>query len=202
MFITGIRLLALSTLLVFYSPCTLAESPNITSGFFVGSDFGFAFREDTAARYNGALAYYNFNTGYRGDLHLGYRFVNGLLLELDPGYIYNSVANTSGDVELEQVPVLLNLKYQLPLGGPLKPFVGIGAGAAFSWLNVSPASTGFHDVTTFAWQAEAGVQYAISDQLALGLGYKCFSTGNLEFGTVGLNSMLTHCVQMSITFRL
>ena len=106
-----------------------------------------------------------------------------------------------GSVELRQVPVLLNLIYQFPLHGSLKPFVAFGIGGVFSQLDTSPASTGLHDVTTFAWQAETGVQYAISDHVALGLDYKCFSTGDLGFGLLGLGSMLTHSVQMSITFR-
>jgi len=203
MLMNRIALLALATPLALYSSCALAERPSTTPGFYLGGDFGFAFREDTALRIEGAFSgYYNFKTGYRGDLHLGYRFLNGVLLELDSGYIYNSVANANGSVELHQVPVLLNLIYQFPLKGSLKPFVGFGTGGAFSQLDVSPAtSTGLHDVTTFAWQAETGVQYAISDHVALGLDYKCFSTGDLEFGIIGLRSMLTHSVQMSITFR-
>jgi len=201
MFMNRIALLALATPLALYSSCALAESSSITPGFYLGGDFGFAFREDSALRLEGAFSgYYNFKAGYREDLHLGYRFLNGVLLELDSGYIYNSVANATGSVELHQVPVLLNLIYQFPLKGSLRPFVGFGTGGAFSQLDTSAASTSLHDVT-FAWQAETGVQYAISDHVGLGLDYKCFSTGDLDFGILGLRSMLTHSVQMSITFR-
>ena len=202
MLMNRIALLALATPLALYSSCALAESPSVTPGFYLGGDFGFAFREDSALRIEGFFSgYYNFKTGHREDLHLGYRFLNGVLLELDSGYIYNSVANANGSVELRQVPVLLNLIYQLPLNGSLKPFVAFGIGGAFSQLDTSPASIDLHDVTTFAWQAETGIRYAISDHVALGLDYKCFSTGDLDFGLLGLGSMLTHSVQMSITFR-
>jgi opacity protein-like surface antigen len=196
-----VRLLILPILVLGCSLSRGEEFASRCSGFYFGVDSGFAFRESTPYQLNGNLAgQYEFDAGYRGDLQVGFRFANGVMLEVEPGYIYNSVANALGSVELRQVPVLLNMKYELPLWGPLALVAGVGAGADFARITGNEQTLRLRNSAVFAWQGKAGVEYAISGRARLGLGYKCISTDNLDFGLVRLNGALTHCAELSFKF--
>jgi opacity protein-like surface antigen len=115
----------------------------------------------------------SFKTGVRVDLNGGYQFDDSWALELEGGFICNSVDfSNSGQAaarSLYQIPLLLNGIYTLPVKWPVKPYVGAGLGGELTGLN------GFHD-SAGAGQLMAGLKFQMSPRINLGLGYKLLVT--------------------------
>lgn len=83
---------------------------------------------------------------------------------------------------IENIPVMANLLYDFDTGTALTPYLGVGIG--FSVLTLHNISTGgaqLFDTSqfVFAYQPMVGVNYALTDQLALGLQYRYFATANV-----------------------
>jgi opacity protein-like surface antigen len=61
------------------------------------------------------------------------------------------------------------------------PYIGAGIGS--TWTKISTNDTvvkGSRDKAIFSWQAEAGIQYDLTQHLTLKLGYRYIDLGNLE----------------------
>ena len=61
------------------------------------------------------------------------------------------------------------------------PYIGAGVGS--TWAKISTNDTavkGSSDEAIFAWQAEAGIQYDLTQHLTLKLGYRYIDMGNFE----------------------
>jgi len=82
----------------------------------------------------------------------------------------------SGEVDV--LSFLVNCYYDIETGSPVTPFIGVGIGAA----NVDVED---EDDTVFAYQASAGIGYAISDSTTLELGYRYMATSDPEFHALG-----------------
>lgn len=98
--------------------------------------------------------------------------------------------------------LMANLWYDLDTGSPLRPYVGGGLGVGFAdWKLV-----GLNDSSTeFAFQAGAGVKYAISDGVDFDLGYRYRSLPDTSFSGAGLkwsDSFDTHNILATVTFDL
>src|SRR5919109_2995613 len=79
-----------------------------------------------------------FDPGVRFDIGAGYRFSDSLAVEVQVGYVFNSIDLIGGvdpsdvgvDLDLQQIPITANLIYTFPLESRFKPFVGGGAGGS------------------------------------------------------------------------
>lgn len=111
----------------------------------------------------------------RGEVELAYR-VN----DLDQLCAVSCVA-VSGEVS--SLALLGNLYYDLPLTGPLRPYVGAGVGLARVELEESVDFFGDED-DVLAYQALLGVAVPLTDALALQLGYRYFATNDPTFNGV------------------
>jgi len=61
------------------------------------------------------------------------------------------------------------------------PYIGAGVGSTWAKISTSDrAVEGSSDKANFAWQAEAGIQYDITQRLTLKLGYRYIDMGNLK----------------------
>jgi opacity protein-like surface antigen len=174
--------------------CGLAanQAAAADSGWFLNGDVGPSFVNNMSLTTENLFGpgttttRYSFKTGVRADLGWGYQFENGLALGMEAGYLYNSVdlANTGGLVspDFNQVPVLLDLNYTLPLNFPLKPYLGIGAGVIASGFNGLGGVDG-------AGQLQAGLKYDVSQRVDLGVGYKLLVTTTHDWSDgLGLES--------------
>lgn len=82
---------------------------------------------------------------------------------------------------IQNIPVMANLLYDFDTGTPFTPYIGIGVGmSVFSLHNVSTAGARLFDTSqlVFAYQPMVGVNYAITDQIDLGLQYRYFATSD------------------------
>ena len=82
---------------------------------------------------------------------------------------------------LENNSIMLNAYYDIDTGTKFTPYVGAGIGMAHLKAKVDfmDGDVPGKSKTTFAWQAGAGVSYAMTDNLALDLGYRYNDYGDV-----------------------
>ena len=126
-----------------------------------------------------------FDSGIRGDFILGYNINKAWGVEFNTGIIWNSMDTFNGTslssvnqtFNTYTIPFLANLVYRIPLKGPFSAYVGAGAGGAASILHYTSSTYDPSDSTfVFAYQAKAGVEYALTKHASLGVAYQFFGT--------------------------
>jgi opacity protein-like surface antigen len=192
-------------------------------------DAGVALPQDvTITRMNGldfpAISYDGIETvdqpkmrlspGVRSDFAVGYAFNKMLSLEIEGGVVYNpldkieytgtyegypfSSEESVSDFSLWQVPVLANVIFTIPLDSKFKPFIGAGAGGIWTILSGEGETD---DDFTFAFQGMAGVNYAITEDVDLGIAYKFLGTLQHDLGGLKLEPVYTHSILAVLTAR-
>jgi opacity protein-like surface antigen len=181
-----------------------------TDRFYVSTDVGPAFQQ--GINIIGADEI-KFNTGVRGDVSLGYRFAPWIATELAAGFIWNSadsiggvpISSYGGSLDLYEIPLMGNLILTTPAKHGFQPYVGGGVGVVAAKLDFTSPLGDIHDTDyTFSYQAMAGVNYQLSQNLVLGLGYKYLCTRDhswTENGvTLDTEGTATHSVTLSLTW--
>ncbi len=123
----------------------------------------------------------DFDVGPRFGLTLGYNVTDWFAAELDTGFMANSIKNltaaTDIDANVYTVPFMANVRFQLPNRSLITPYIGAGAGANSSVLDVGHIEyygtyfSGSASDVVFAFQAFAGFRVAINRNMGLGLEY-------------------------------
>jgi opacity protein-like surface antigen len=190
------------------------------ASLFAGAAFDPTLRNDWNPNF---YERYNLDTGWLVGATVGARVWNWARVEgelsyqdLDPGtieFVTNNVS--SGEFpdtdphDLSATYLMANVWADIPTGMPIAPYVGGGIGAA--WLNFegpwsSPA--GFQDVDSdvaFAWQVCGGVQYDLTQDWAVDLGYRYKrvedATVSAQPGAEMESTFYTHNVQLGILRR-
>ena len=121
----------------------------------------------------------------------GYAFPNGVRLEGEVSYRSNEYGELSGGIlgpfsvdiegDFSQVGLMGNVGYDFNPHSALNPFVMAGAGVSFfesSDLTVGRLTFLLADrtKTVAAFQAGAGIQYAINDDFTASVSYRFFGT--------------------------
>jgi opacity protein-like surface antigen len=124
----------------------------------------------------------------------------------------------TGDIQLYQIPLLANVHYRLPLNGRLSAHVGAGVGLIVGDLSMdgttvscfndeSYSETSWNHTTevVFAYQGTAGVRYALTDNLNLGLAIKFLGTTD-QLWSQGASELksgptLTHSILASLIYE-
>lgn len=116
--------------------------------------------------------------------HDGWR-LEGELSWQRPGIDKIGGLPASGDAEVWAA--MTNLYYGIDTGSALTPYLGGGVGAARVSLSDVVAGGGTVDDfdTALAWQAAAGVDFALSDTMTLSLEYRYFVADGLRFDDTG-----------------
>lgn len=168
-----------------------------------------------------------FDTGLSFDATIGYRFCPCFSLEAQTGVLYNNIRSISGSsrtrADLTQVPLMVNLMFQLPVCPYFIPYVGAGAGFSADTIDfrhggnrTSIQGTSLKGDDTdyvFAAQALAGVKVPITKRMSVGLGYKFLTTtrpewdgnsfdSNHSFNNLVLREPFTHSVLAQFIFQL
>ena len=193
-------------------------APPPAGKMYVTVDAGAAWQQNINTKGNGELS---FDTGFRGDVIFGYNFCKNFAAELETGVIYspinsiagNSLSSFGASADIYEIPILVNAIYRMPLKGGWTPYVGAGVGGAATYLtaqNVPLFGFGSHTSYssmdfTFAYQANAGLKYAVSENVELGIAYKFIGTtdhnwsdNSVSFKTDGT---ITHAVLASFTWK-
>jgi opacity protein-like surface antigen len=174
--------------------------PVSTSRFYFGMDMGGALTTDTRVKeFFGAVdpgTKVRLDPGVRVGFVGGYELTDWFSLEGETGIIANNIksitgADMRGDAALSNIPFLLNARFQLPHGKcPITPYFGGGVGGAASIISLEHhidlngvRMRGSDAAGVFAYQAFAGLRYAITDQMGLGVEYHYFATTGPTWST-------------------
>jgi opacity protein-like surface antigen len=162
-----------------------------------------------------------FNFGARGDVALGYNLNKSFAAEFDTGLLWNSadkigtntLSSLNQSFDTYTIPVLANLTYKIPMKGPWSSYVGIGVGGAASILVYNLNGSDLSDCNfVFAYQAEAGLRYQLSQNSSLGIAYDFLGTTDPSWNlsqTIGVSTtsyhlkekgFYTHSITLSFTW--
>lgn len=148
--------------------------------------------------------------GVRVDFSGGYNFSKSWAIELEAGLIYNSLSELEAeaggmtatedlDMNFIQIPVLVNVIYRIPLESKFKPYLGAGAGGVFSIVSGDDVDS--ESDFAFAFQGMAGIDYELSENTDIGIGYKFLGALGQDFGGVETDNIYTHAFLLGFNFR-
>lgn len=111
----------------------------------------------------------------------------------------------SPDGDMQSTAFMANGYYDLPVGGPVKPYIGGGIGVAH--VNVKDYSTAGttvadEDDNVFAYQAMAGMEYAVNNKVDLYTEYKYFATEDVDFGGGAEGDYRNHAIMAGLKYSL
>ena len=130
-------------------------------------------------------------------------------LEIEGTWMRASTSANANGVSgrLTNVPVMANFYLDIASGSRLEPFVGFGLGASFVSLKGNSPSAGPINSSThaFAFQPIVGVNYNVTDQIAVGLQYRYFKTVDPWLSTASGQRVsfknAAHIVLASLTYH-
>jgi len=187
---------AISTLASVVLAAALGVSPHpagaqTSEGVYVGLNAGLNLNDSGSIGGGPTGSGLETDPGVTGIGALGYAFGNGLRVELEGGYRRNGVdkwGDSSVDGSLSAWSAMVNALYDIDTGSAVSPYVGGGVGAAFvtADLDVSGTTNDVDDTSPgVAYQAIAGMAYAVTDDLAVNLDYRFFHALDLEHDISG-----------------
>lgn len=178
-----------------------------TTGFGFRTDCGVAFQQGQSLRAENGSTYnkITFQPGIRFDLEPFYNVTEWFSVGVETAFIYNTVHSiyesgiddngdgysatayngdsNLGNAALYQVPILANVRFQLPTEGPIRGYFGGGVGGVWDYQNGSVTLEGSpFTYTSFQWnyafQLNAGLIYNVMPGLDLDAGFKTLCTPN------------------------
>jgi opacity protein-like surface antigen len=172
-----------------------ARAADWKNNLYFAFDTGGIFQQNADFSENGHATYSAaYDAGVRTDLAIGYRLNETLALEVEPGFAWNSLDTLNGanlgrfgeTIDIYSVPILVNLVYTFQPHGNWTPYAGVGIGANIGIFDGSLPSGDYTATDVeFAFQAEAGVRYAVSDHASFGIAYKFLGTTTQNYSISG-----------------
>jgi opacity protein-like surface antigen len=160
--------------------------------------------------------------GVRFGLTAGYDVCDWFGFEGELGVVANKISSITAatdvhDAYFENAPFLVNAKLHLPYWYCLSPYVGAGVGGSISILDVDHVTIndislhGSDAEAVFAWQAFAGLRYAINKHMGVSVEYRYFVadsptwTADEAFGTasdkIRFGHAYTHSASVAFDWR-
>jgi len=171
------------------------QSEARNNGWYIGLEGGANWVDDN----NGLVGFsssaptttdtFQFDTGWSVLATVGYAFDNNWRVELEGAYRKNDIDlfvtsggfNATGG-DLNQLSIVANVLYDIPLTERLDLTFGVGAGVSRSELDAPFPGAGDDDDWNFAYQGIAGLSYEVTDRLDLTLTYRYQVVNEPEFG--------------------
>ncbi len=190
------------------APAAADIVPLDDTAWYLGFDAGPTFVPETSATINGAGVDIDFDPGFALRGEVGYAFGPSLRAGLELGWRGNDVDSISGGLGgaggLDAISLMGNFTYQVPTGSALVPYVGGGVGGARLKADGLAGLVDDSDLV-FAYQARAGVDYALNPRTSIGLGYAYFGTEEADFADGANRAQVKyggHSLMLGMTFRL
>jgi len=127
-----------------------------------------------------------FNPGPRFGVTAGYDVLEFLGLEAQLGIYENEISSISGATSLNawlvNVPFMANARLHLPTYYRVSPYVGGGVGGSTTILDSDHITindihlSGSDGEVVFAWQAFAGIRFAIGQHMGISIEYRYFES--------------------------
>lgn len=160
-------------------------------GFYLGGNLGMGFPTDSTFDDSTNTNDVELDPGFAGILSAGWQFGNGIRLQGEFAARLNQVGDITGtgaaaptDGDMNVYSLMADAIYGFNTGTKFTPYVGAGMGIArvqAKDIGTTLTTTVDDDDTVFAYQAIAGVEYAIHPNLFAGLDYRYFRTADTEF---------------------
>ena len=190
-------------------------------GFVFRTAIGAAFQQPLSGRSGDGNTYYKtvFQPGIRFDLEPGYNITEWCRIGAETAFIFNQTHSFSVGGRTDygsgnpggfyQIPILASTTFTFPTEGPIRGYVGGGAGGAWSVLQANNnlqaqnGQPGFTNYTwSFAWQVTAGLKYIISPGFDLDFAYKCLSTPVFNLENAGqIKPLFNHTAEIGLAWR-
>jgi outer membrane protein OmpA-like peptidoglycan-associated protein len=166
--------------------------------WYLGAELGVSLLNDTtttadgvrgATRYSGTdMGKSEGEAGWAILGQVGAPITPWLRLEGELGYRANGLDRKAGnrlDGDLDILSYMVNAYVDIPTGGPLTPYIGVGAGGATIWNSGTAGVFGSVDDsdTVFAYQGIAGLAYRLSPEVSIKADYRYFATTEATFAT-------------------
>lgn len=191
------------------------DTPAHGSGlpYFAGLRGSFAFR-NSAGPYtrttpvNRVKA--NYDVGGGGSLYYGIRLPFGLRAELEGLYRYqplrnltiNGAAKAGAHGKAEMAAPMINLLWELPVTDafPIQPFVGMGAGAAYTLTDITDGTNTYlkNDGWNLAYSFMAGANVPLSQSSRFTAMYRWMRVNDVKYGC-GTGGILGSCYKTNLT---
>lgn len=202
------RHLALASALWLVPLTALADN----GSFYVGGAFGANLPRDSEIDDDIIDDDVDLDAGFVGLGSVGYDFNSGFRAEVELGYRANDVdgitGTSGGSGDVDAATLMGNVLFDFNLGGRLKPYLGLGIGAArVDFDGVGPVGGTEIDDDDYglAYQGIVGLSYALSDRLTLTVDYRYLEAPQLTYRTdSGLNvdaNYRTHSVLAGLRFN-
>lgn len=211
-------------------PAIATPPPNYysyTPRIYVGANLGGTVTEDTSVKeFFGPISAtkVKFDPGVHAGVVGGYQLTDWFSVEGETGVYANGINSITGasfnnGEYLENVPLLANVRFQLPMHGrcPVTPYIGGGLGGDVSIIDFENhidlngvEGRGSDADMVFAYQAFAGLRYAITDHIGIGVEYHYFvTTGptwsfnsfDTETDHIRFGGTVTHAASIAFDFR-
>lgn len=194
---------------------------------YVGADLGGVVTHDVSVNeffgpISGTKAH--LDPGVRVGFVGGYQLCDWFSVEGETGVMANTIdsidgGSVSGYASLDNVPFLANVRLQLPPHRfPVSPYIGGGAGGSASIIDFRDnvtlngvSGSGSAATVVFAYQAFAGLRWAINDNMGIGVEYHYFVTTGSDwrfdntFGTetdhIRFSGVQSHAASIAFDYR-
>lgn len=180
--------------------------------FFAGLRGSFALRDGASAYTrttptNRVKA--NYDVGGGGSLYYGIRLPMGLRAELEGLYRYQPLRNLTingtpagAHGSAQTAAPMINLLWELPVTDdvPIQPFVGVGAGAAYTYTNVNDGTNTYlkNDGWNLAYSFMAGANVPLSQSSRFSAMYRWMKVNDVKYGC-GTGGTLGNCYKTNLT---
>jgi opacity protein-like surface antigen len=148
------------------------------------------------------------DTGFRVGLIAGFNVNEWAALELESGFMYNSLKDNASkninDMWFGAIPVLGNVVFRFENSSGFVPYIGAGAGGAYTMVRSGHHDDGSSDDQSdfvFAYQGKVGVAYQISPCMAVDVGYKFFGTAQQNYDRFSVKDVYAHFIGLSLTWK-
>ena len=135
-----------------------------------------------------------------GQVGVGYS-IFGFRPELSAGYRLATIKDSEGKDSVTSMDLIASVYYDVDTGSEIIPYIGVGGG--ISNVTVKQADDS-KSVLALAFQAAAGIGYAVTEDLTLTLGYRLTGAMDADFpkdkGGETLKMALGHNVELGIRY--
>ena len=122
-----------------------------------------------------------FTTGFNFGTAVGIQLDNRFRFETEISYRENNIDRASGlDAKVSSTALLLNGFYDFDPVGPVRPFIGVGAGLGGVHVDSIAGLSVDEDNTAFAYQGTAGIQWNFHPEWTFSLAYRYLATSDVE----------------------